>query len=170
VIDVQHRQLKGGEVGVLDHGLLDDLVLDPTHTHHLGALQALMKHLDELILVVVVSFEETTVSLADQFPDSEVQAGHCEGHHEDYVVTSTDEKSRREENDGVFVEVEEEVNQYEDLLIVMIEFVSSSQRILLAIPPDLSMDQGVQGLLVQLIAGYHRQVRPDLAFDVNEAS
>ena len=85
-------------------------------------------------------------------------------------MTSTDEKSRRKENDGVFVEVEDEVNQYEDLLIVMIEFVSSSQRILLAIPPDLSVDQGVQGLLVQLVAGYHRQVGPDLALDVNEAS
>ena len=50
------------------------------------------------------------------------------------------------------------MDQDEDFLVVMVEFISSSQGIFFPEPSDLSMNETNKRLLVQLVASYHRQV------------
>jgi hypothetical protein len=62
------------------------------------------------------------------------------------------------------------MGSYENLLIVMVEFISSSQGILLSIPSQFLMNQRLQRLLVQLVTCDNCKVCAHLSFDIDQSS
>ena len=127
-----------------------------------------MENLDKFILIIVVSFEQTAMSPANQLPNSKIKPSHSKSYHEDDVVTAAHEQSCGQENNNIFVEVEYEMDQNEHFFVIVVEFIGSSQGILLTVPPNLPVNQRHQRLPVQFVASNHGQVRPDLPLDVNK--
>lgn len=101
--------------------------------------------------------------------DARIDETHDGSDQEDKGMTSPHEEGSRNEDDHVFVERQHPVHHDEYLFVVVVEFVGCTQRVLLAVPPQLLVHQRLQRLFVQFVPRNDRQVRTHLPLQIDQS-
>lgn len=82
-------------------------------------------------------------------------------------MIAADKESSCNQYHYILIDGEDPMDCNEDLLIIMVKFISCPQRILFSIPFELFVNQGLQGLLVKFITVYNCEVSADLSFKID---